>query len=506
MNFTEEQLRIINSDQNSKLVVSAVPGSGKTRVLVARIQQLVSLGINPKSIAAITFTNNAAREMESRLGDCKIGYVGTIHKLMLLLIQKHWKDLGFGTPFVSPIDDDSFDAIVKDAIKLHNYKKPMCELVEEINSLNPASRAAEYVSTTMKVHGVITFDLIIRYGIVALKSHVADIGFSHIMLDEAQDTSDSDAELFGLMAAQAHGAMVVGDPNQSIYGFRGGSPEFMNRLIADKSFEFAGLTKTFRCTQQICSLANSMTQIYEGLADQQMQSDTSGPDVSTLSGAGDEIVSLMVRTAKGSIESNAWKVAILARMNSMVSSIREAAITHGLKVSRKYSRSEDWTYCTAALTALFRPECPIAWIRYLSLKMGTTEAKSAIRKNESSFLPVSYGHFPQSIPCDCSGYDMGHVSSALAEMGVSHGAIAVFQSIIERSKSTAPDDILMECCNLIDGEDDSDLFIGTIHSAKGLEFDHVIVAPFVPTDEETARLLYVAATRAKTLLTMCSTQ
>lgn len=506
MNLTKEQLTIIELWPEAKAVVSAVPGSGKTRVLVSRILKLIELGIDPKGIAAITFTNNAAREMEARLGESKIGYVGTIHKLLLNVIRFCWRDLGFSSKDISPMDEDSFDALVSDAITVHGYKKLKSSLLEEIHSTGHKSKTAIYIETMMKVHGLVPFDSIVKLGLQAYRAGVAPTRFTHVLLDEAQDTSDTDAELFSLLTNQAKGALVVGDPNQSIYGFRGGSPEFMQRLIADeRNFGFFGLTETFRCTRQICEFSNSLSQTYKGLIGSNMQSSREGEPVAFVKvSAEDNAPQLLARMAKGSIEAGTKRVAILARLNDEVASIREAALAQGLKVARKYSKSGEWSYCVAALSALLKPECPLAGRRYLTLKLGKSEAEKVIRQNEISFMPVGYGHVPDLMICGCVTLPVEHIAQGLNEMGVTASAIAVFQSVA--AKVSSSEELLMECVGLRDeSEDDSDVFIGTIHSAKGLEFDHVILAPFVPATEEHARLYYVAVTRAKSLLTICTT-
>lgn len=201
MNFSDEQLAIINAPSEEKTVVMAAAAAGKTATLTERIRELLKRGIDPKGIVAITFTNNAAAEMRDRLGsDFKEGmFMGTIHSYANQLLLSH----GFDT---------------------HEY----CEK-EEFDKL---------------------FDLIMRHPEV-LRT------VDYLLCDESQDLNPEQFEFISTVIDPA-GCLIVGDIRQSIYGFKGAEPKMLLNLMYSDEFVVRELSRNYRNGKAIIKFSNDI--------------------------------------------------------------------------------------------------------------------------------------------------------------------------------------------------------------------------------------------------------
>lgn len=197
MNLSYNQIEAVTTS-DSRVLVAAGPGAGKTAVLTERIRYLIEKGANAGKIYAITFTRNAAAEMKERLGSLSpYLFVGTIHALAVHILQSN------GVPVVIENEDEDFDKLfgmVKD------LKNP---ILPEID---------------------------------------------HILVDEFQDTTDSDCEfIFDTLKPKAY--FIVGDSAQSIYSFRGGNYKNFMNLAEDSLTQVYTLNDDYRNAQGILSYA-----------------------------------------------------------------------------------------------------------------------------------------------------------------------------------------------------------------------------------------------------------
>ena len=269
-------------------LVIAGAGSGKTKVLTTRIAYLIEQKIPSYNILAITFTNKAAKEMRERLEVLvpdNNTFVGTFHALGVRIIRENAPLLGLDRNFTI-IDSDDALSIIKKIIKDNGYDPKLAtpgyirnriskiknEMLtnEEINKFfnTPQDQIAEKVyydyNDILKKNNSVDFDDLL---LLPVKLFINDKDilesyqdrFKYILIDEYQDTNDVQYKLSRLLASKYHNIFVVGDPDQSIYMFRGAN--FHNILNFEKDYKNAAviaLEENYRSTKNILDAANSV--------------------------------------------------------------------------------------------------------------------------------------------------------------------------------------------------------------------------------------------------------
>ena len=269
-------------------LVIAGAGSGKTKVLTTRIAYLIEQKIPSYNILAITFTNKAAKEMRERLEVLvpdNNTFVGTFHALGVRIIRENAPILGLDRNFTI-IDSDDALSIIKKIIKDNGYDPKLAtpgyirnriskiknEMLtnEEINKFfnTPQDQIAEKVyydyNDILKKNNSVDFDDLL---LLPVKLFINDKDilesyqdrFKYILIDEYQDTNDVQYKLSRLLASKYHNIFVVGDPDQSIYMFRGAN--FHNILNFEKDYKNAAviaLEENYRSTKNILDAANSV--------------------------------------------------------------------------------------------------------------------------------------------------------------------------------------------------------------------------------------------------------
>ena len=274
------------------LLILAGAGSGKTRVLTNRIAWLIGeKGVQPWNILAITFTNKAAGEMRERvnrmiLNGADAVWVATFHSTCARILRRYIDCIGYQTNFTI-YDADDQKNVMKDVCKkleintkllkertlLHLISQAKDELVTpedfaasaagDFTAEKAAQAYAEY-QAQLKANNALDFDDLICKTIELFRKEPEVLDqyrrrFRFIMVDEYQDTNTAQFELIHLLAGEQGNLCVVGDDDQSIYGFRGAN--IQNIL----SFEevYAGtrtvrLEQNYRSTQQILDAANAV--------------------------------------------------------------------------------------------------------------------------------------------------------------------------------------------------------------------------------------------------------
>lgn len=279
------------------LMVLAGAGSGKTRVLTMRIAHLITNGVSPFHILALTFTNKAAREMKERIGkvvgesDAKSIWMGTFHSVFARILRSEAHLLGFPSNFTIYDTQDSLN-VLKKVIKelnidadLYKPKKVMSRISAYKNNLitvraylnNPELMEADeranmkylgqiygkYVDACFR-NGAMDFDdlllrtneLLTRFPEVLAKYQDR---FRYILVDEYQDTNHSQYLIVKALASKFENICVVGDDAQSIYSFRGAN--IYNILNFKKDYPDAvtvSLEQNYRSTQNIVDAANAV--------------------------------------------------------------------------------------------------------------------------------------------------------------------------------------------------------------------------------------------------------
>jgi len=288
-NLNDEQRKAVASPVPHQLVLAGA-GSGKTRVLVHRIAWLIEAEhASPFSILAVTFTNKAAREMrgriESLLSQSHGGmWVGTFHGLAHRLLRSHWQEAGLVEDFHILDSDDQLRLIKRINRSLHidEDKWPAKQCQWYINSQKDEGlRAAnidhfedEYTKTMLQVYaayeeacnrgGMIDFgEILLRAHELWLKnpqilSHYQK-RFQHILVDEFQDTNAIQYAWLRVLCGSENSLMVVGDDDQSIYGWRGARIENIQQFNVDFiDADIIRLEQNYRSTSNILKAANKL--------------------------------------------------------------------------------------------------------------------------------------------------------------------------------------------------------------------------------------------------------
>ncbi len=287
--LNEAQRAAVTTPAGSTLVLAGA-GSGKTRVLVHRIAWLTGVeGAMPWSILAVTFTNKAAREMRHRieqlLGQPVGGmWVGTFHGLAHRLLRAHWQDAGLPKTF-QILDSDDQQRLVKRIVRemnLDEAKWPPRQAQWFINAQKDEGRRAQHLDDggdhymrqmiaiyrsyqeTCERTGVVDFAELLLRAHEMLRDR-PDIlqhyqgRFAHILVDEFQDTNSIQYAWLRLLSGEHDNLFVVGDDDQSIYGWRGAKVENIRFFQRDyPKTAMIKLEQNYRSTGNILQAANAV--------------------------------------------------------------------------------------------------------------------------------------------------------------------------------------------------------------------------------------------------------
>ncbi len=280
------------TDTSNHLRIIAGAGSGKTRVLTMRIAYLIEeKHVNPRNILAITFTNKAANEMKNRIkemlkekGDGAM--ISTIHSLCVRILKEEIEVLGYPRNFTI-VDGDDQKTILKEAYKEFNIEKKElsyasaldyianCKYAEispeeamnktygEIKLINKANVYKYYVERLKSVYGL-DFDDLILFTTRLFKTY-SDIlskwanKFHYIHVDEFQDIDNTQYLLIKQLSSAHDNVYVVGDPDQTIYTWRGADVNIIVNFDRDfKNTKTIILNQNYRSTNNILEGANSL--------------------------------------------------------------------------------------------------------------------------------------------------------------------------------------------------------------------------------------------------------
>jgi ATP-dependent DNA helicase Rep len=272
------------------LLVLAGAGSGKTRVITEKIAYLIKQGLSARHITAVTFTNKAAREMQSRVAklldkqQARGLRVSTFHALGLEIIRKEHKTLGY-KPALSLYDEEDKVKLLKnliahsrsdcDADKVEQYANQVGQWKNAFVTVKQAESTAlaEHKATaqlyadytrSLKAYNAVDFDDLILLPVLLFQQHPAVLEkwqntIRYLLVDEYQDTNLTQYELVKLLAGNLGRFTVVGDDDQSIYAWRGAQPENLSQLQKDyPRLQVIKLEQNYRSTGRILKVANQL--------------------------------------------------------------------------------------------------------------------------------------------------------------------------------------------------------------------------------------------------------
>jgi DNA helicase-2/ATP-dependent DNA helicase PcrA len=367
---------------NGPLLILAGAGSGKTRVITSRIAYLVGNGFAaPHEVLAVTFTNKAAEEMRARVeallgSDCRGMWVSTFHALCARLLRREAPAIDLSRDFVIYDSSDQL-TVVKQALKaLHieeSFIQPRAALSRISQAKNrmetPEAMAASaewnrreeqiarvyarYVAALKESNGLDFDDLLLKTVEVFEQSERVRnkyaAQFRFVMVDEYQDTNRPQYLLIRRLAEIHRNLCVVGDPDQSIYKWRGA--DLRNILDFETDFPEAKIVKlerNYRSTQIILDAASAVISQNRNRKDKHLWTDRKGGDKIVYFRGGDELeeADFITRTVRGALADDVEAVAaVLYRTNAQSRAIEDALMREGIAYKivggvRFYERKE----------------------------------------------------------------------------------------------------------------------------------------------------------------------
>ncbi len=570
------------SHHDGPLLIIAGAGTGKTRVITRRIANLIDAGILPEKILAITFTNKAAGEMRERLEKIlpfgqPSPFIGTFHALGVKILRDNHERLRIPRHF-SIFDRDDSLATVKRILKdigVDPKQYTPSSFLSFISRNKNEGRAPDEVRTNVRSpfeqsavlvweryadalarEKAFDFDDLLLVTLSLLKNN-ADVlqyyqhHWSHIHVDEYQDTNTVQYELTRLLAGAHSNICVVGDHDQCIYTWRSADMRNLSRFEEDfKNTTTVTLEENYRSTQTILTAAN------RAIAQNEMRKEK---QLFTNAGSGERIE---VYTAATETDEAQWvasraqelidagvppqEIAVLFRANFQSRALEEAflsaRVSYQVLGTRFFERAEVkdvLSYMVAALnpnntTALSRiintPTRGIGKTTLLKILSGQEHTLPAKMKEKvaqfRALLDRINAYAQTHKPSELVQYVVKEsgIERALAE-GTDDdrerlGNVRELATIALRYDALPEDERLHLFIEnaLLAGDQDSlksneeSVKLMTIHAAKGLEFDHVFITGLeeglFPDErstlrekqeerEEERRLFYVALTRAK---------
>jgi DNA helicase-2/ATP-dependent DNA helicase PcrA len=297
-NLSPAQRDIVEAEDAHYLVVASA-GSGKTRVLTERVRHLLEVRKIRSRILALTFTNKAADEMRQRLRALsdlsERAYIGTIHSFCQSLIEAHGNVIGYSRmPAILERESDRIamlEEVFTQSAELSGYlrkqqtpKEKRAFLYGVLEKISLCKRdwrkygaisegewdSAEETQVFLEYQrhlssqGVIDFDdiLLVAYRILSERPAIAAIynrTYRYLFVDEAQDLNPVQYALVRILGEGAASVLLVGDPNQAIYGFNGSSKDFMLQdFRKDFSAKRVDLRENYRSSRAVISAANGL--------------------------------------------------------------------------------------------------------------------------------------------------------------------------------------------------------------------------------------------------------
>lgn len=294
LNSLNPQQRQAVETISGPVLILAGAGTGKTRVITFRIAHMIDRGINPGNILAVTFTNKAAREMQERVRELvpkkkrddgekeERPTICTFHSLCVRILRQHIEKLGYKRNFVIYSESDQLGAVKKvlSHISFKGEKPDPSKILAMLSKFKNSGALAAHLESdaaaAMAQHlrskydaalhacNAVDFDDLIILTLRLFKEHpdalsACRVKYRYIMVDEYQDTNNAQFELIHSLASEHRNLCVVGDDDQSIYGWRGA--EIANLLELEKFFpevKVVKLEQNYRSTNIILSAANAV--------------------------------------------------------------------------------------------------------------------------------------------------------------------------------------------------------------------------------------------------------
>ena len=545
------------------LLVLAGAGSGKTRVLTHRIARLIDEGVPPWSILAITFTNKAAREMRERVerlaGDMgRDAWILTFHACCARILRRDIDKLGYKPSFTIYDADDQMNVIKQlcKSMNLDEKRFPPREIRAAISDaknrvLSPAEWAKEagedfrartisevYAAyeRQLAANNALDFDDLILKTLTLFSEHPPVLAayqhkFSHILVDEYQDTNMAQYMLVRLIAGESRNLCVVGDDDQSIYGWRGA--DLRNILEFERDFpdcRVIKLEQNYRSTSNILDAANQVIAHNAGRKEKALWTDAGEGEKIRVYRALDErdeaawvVRAIEERMKRGA---RAGDFAVFYRTNAQSRVLEEAMVRRGVPYrvygGMKFYDRKEVKDVLAYMRAVANPDddqsvrriineprrgigdATIETLAQFAQREGMSLLSAVISADESVLparalgavrkfgalmldltqagISLSAGEFLQEV-LDKTGYVAAIRASKDPDAQTREENVMELAGAVAEYESQSPEGGLLgflENVALVTdldsmGERPEAVTLMTIHASKGLEFPHVIV-------------------------------
>ena len=531
--LNDEQLRAILLP--SPVYCNASAGAGKTRTLIAKIKHLLDSGVPPENIVAVTFTNKAANEMRSRLnGDVSRMQISTIHSMCVRIIRSFIKHTRLKAPFTIYDDSDQL-SIIKTIVKAEDSPDDPYEYLTEISKIKSGmSEPRESVQTVynkyqevLKQNNACDFDdlLILAHDCLQHEDckNFYTNRWKHILVDEFQDTSLIQFQIIMSMydPSITKTLFVVGDQNQSIFGWRNARPENIDDFIRNYKANHISLTYNYRSCLDIINHANNFLQFGEPM----VPKTPIGGQISVTEFPSYEAEAEQIALALKQM-SNHKGTAIIYRMNSRSICFEQAftkyRISYKVVNELPFYQRKVTKDLLAVLKAANNPDDRESLSRIINVpKRGFGESRKhqlllhgrsyAEQISEESPLIKSFLNILDSIkgkrPAEAVTDFLnktGYRSTLTKESDLF--MLEALQDLVVQFNSV--DDLIL-ASTFIEKDSGEGVNLLTAHASKGLEFDRVFVVgleegiwPHKNAEDidEEERLFYVACTRARKYL------
>ncbi len=531
--LNNQQLSVVNCDAD-KILVLAGAGTGKTTTMLARISHLVDTGVSPSSILVLTFTNAAAFEMKDRYQRShkdrrSIPEFRTFHSFCYYVLSTNpaiRKSLGYSsTPEIA--DDNARKRILREAGSITNIKSSLESLSKKkkrtVKEQYEYETLQKTVSKLLKKENSITFDELCTK-ICKLFNDDSDLvcrykaQYKYIFVDEFQDTDPTQYKFVKSFLDSK--LMVVGDALQSLYAFRGADSSIIKSLAVDPSWHTIRLSTNYRSTRSICQFANDFSTyaddsfrvvmnpgrdvdgeaVYRNIIDEKIFKD---------------LYHDCTKTCANDLTNHPGSTAILVRTNKEVRALQDYFDSHGLQY-RVQKKDQDIRNIVSAITS---NEFLMDWIvsylnaekyaQYIRLSALSSDTRIySIQDFVTDFVDtyavkerVNLIKVLRKICKEENRSVMDRCQDILEILGCSY--LQLDETICLTMRDAL--DHIVEKYTSSEEAPGVDVYIGTVHSVKGLEFDNVYVLgvngpTFKLNGEENNNVYYVAMTRAKNYL------
>lgn len=598
---------LLNNEQYNAVVctegpvlVSAGAGSGKTRLLTYRIAYLITeCNVPAHKILAITFTNKAANEMKERIEkiapDGELVTVSTFHSFCARMLRTYASFIPNYKENFTIYSDNDTSKLMKDIFKEMNisdenikdeFKHNISVIKNDNMSIEEYVKIFKYDSTIIEFerfyrtyqnelikNNAMDFDdlLINFYNLISTNQEVLDSiqnKYTYFSVDEFQDTNKIQYDIVKLLASKTRNILIVGDEDQSIYGWRGANIDNIFNFTKDfPDAKIFKLEQNYRSTKKILDRANLIIKNNRNRLEKKLYTENEeGTDVfyyqaMSESDEADFVIRSIIRMHESGVPYH--EMAILMRLNALSRTFEEKllnySIPHIMYNGFKFFERAEIKSVLAYLTAIVNPSDDISFARIINFPkrgIGETSIEKLLEisaKNKMPLKEVVMNYENEILPTALKDKlkDLKTLFLDLQENIDKLGMYEFFTYMLEKTNVLKSFDLDNEqdyerylnigslvnsvreyeeanqdatiidylqsvtLSSAMDNDDGKGVVIATVHGAKGLEFDTVYIVgceekifPISRDDnddiEEERRLMYVAITRAKKNLVITS--